>query len=264
MTAPMVDSLIQWSGVSLEVVILLRGVLTGLLREYPLFHAYIGCVLLKEIIGILSLQFAPGFYEPLYWPAELATILASYAVIIEIFRQTFRRSPERLAQNLLRIMLFFTPIYTAFDLLRFYKAFGLLHGALIFVPRATIELGRDLRYIEGAILLVMLWLLVKCRVFVGRNLLGLILGYSFWVGLNVVNWAFLFQRGNEASLGWRRLYPITYVITLVIWCVSLWSRQPDPGAEATGAIERDYERPAAKTKAALAHLSGRAAWTLRP
>ena len=263
----MVDSLIQWSCVSLEVVILLRGVFTGLLREYPLFHAYVGSVLLKGIIGILSHQFAPDSYAQMYWPAELATILASYAVIIEIFRQTFRRSPEvmRLAQNLLLIPLFFTLGYTAFLLLRVYMRFGLLPGGgLGFLPRVIVELGRDLRYIEGALLLIMLWFFLQWRIQIGRNLRGLILGYSFWVGLNVVNLAFWFQRGNEASIGWRKLYPITYLITLMVWCASLWSLQRDPAGQTDGVIDRDHQRLAAKTKAVLARLSGRVVRTLRP
>src|SRR5882762_1196120 len=79
--------IIWWSGVALDVAILSRGCWTGLLRKFPLFYTYIGCVVVKEIIGLLSYEWAPRFYEPLYWPAELATVLASYAVIIEIFRQ---------------------------------------------------------------------------------------------------------------------------------------------------------------------------------
>ena len=136
-----------------------------------------------------------------------------------------------------------------------YAATDLLHGQFASASRAIAELGRDLRYIEGALLLVMLWLFVRYRILLGRNLLGLIGGYSFWVGLNVVNLALWFLPGNGFSVFLRRLLPITYVATLTIWCLALWSSQPEPAQSAENAIERDYELLAAKTRAALARTS---------
>jgi hypothetical protein len=129
------------------------------------------------------------------------------------------------------------------------------------MPRATADLGRYLRYIEGALLSVILWLFGRYRISLGRNLLGLTAGYSLLVGLDVMNSAFLPLPGNELS---RKIAPIIYLITLIIWCASLWSLQPDPVQPEESAIERDYALLAAKTRAALAHLSTRVARTLRP
>src|SRR5437867_7876013 len=71
----METNVIWWTGTSVTAIVLIRGALVGLLRKYPLFYAYISCVLLKEIVGLLSYQFARNFYEPFYWPSELATIV---------------------------------------------------------------------------------------------------------------------------------------------------------------------------------------------
>jgi len=253
----METNVIWWTGTSVTAIVLIRGALVGLLRKYPLFYAYISCVLLKEIVGLLSYQFARNFYEPFYWPSELATIVASYAVIIEIFRQSLRHSPgiARKAQKFL---------LAAFVLTLSYAATDLLHGQFASASRAIAELGRDLRYIEGALLLVMLWLFVRYRILLGRNLLGLIGGYSFWVGLNVMNLALWFLPGNGFSVFLRRLLPITYVGTLTIWCLALWSSQPEPAQSAENAIERDYELLAAKTRAALARTSERLVRVMKP
>src|SRR5713101_8428747 len=62
----MFANFIWWTAIALEVVILFRGALTGLLKKYPLFFTYIGCVLLKEIIGLLTNALAPKVYAPLY------------------------------------------------------------------------------------------------------------------------------------------------------------------------------------------------------
>ena len=252
----METQIIWWTGTVLVAVVLMRGALAGNLRKYPLFYFYIGCVLLKEVVGLLSYHFAPNLYRPLYWATELATIVASYAVIIEIFKQALRHSPGivRKAQKLLVVGFALTVAYAAADLLQ---------GQFASASRAIAEVGRDLRYIEGALLLVMLWLLVRYRILLGPNLLGMIVGYSFWVGINVVNFALLFLPGNEFSALARGLVPITYVATLTIWCVALWSSRPEPVQPTESAIERDYGVLVGKTRSMLARTSDRLVRVMR-
>ena len=253
----MFANFIWWTAIALEVVILLRSALTGLLKKYPLFFTYIACVLLKEIIGLLTRAWAPKLYEPLYWPADLATILASYAVMVEIFRWSTRHKPgiRRLTQRAL---------LTVFALTVAYTVSNFVHGTFSSPSRAVAALGRDLRYVEAGVLLLMLWLLLRYRIPLGRNLLGLLIGYSFWVGINVVNLAFWFVPGNEFSSLLRGLLPTTYVFTLGVWCVTLWSAYPEPVQPAETKIERDYERLAAKTQAVLARTSTRVVRIMRP
>lgn len=253
----MFANFIWWTAIALEVVILLRGALTGLLKKYPLFFTYIGCVLLTEIIGLLTRAWVPKLYEPLYWPADLATILASYGVMVEIFRWSTRHKPgiRRLTQRAL---------LTVFALTVAFAASNFVHGKFSSPSRAVAALGRDLRYVEAGVLLLMLWLLLRYRIPLGRNLLGLLIGYSFWVGINVVNLAFWFVPGNEFSSLLRGLLPITYVFTLGVWCVTLWSAYPEPVQPAETKIERDYERLAAKTQAVLARTSTRVVRIMRP
>lgn len=248
----------SWSAaIAAEVVILLRGAMTGLLKRYPLFFTYVGCVLLTEIIGLLTRAWAPRFYEPLYWPADLATILASYAVMVEIFRWSTRHKPgiRRLTQRAL---------LTVFALTVGYAVSNFVHGKFSSPSRAVAVLGRDLRYVEAGVLLLMLWLLLRYRIPLGRNLLGLLIGYSFWVGINVVNLAFWFVPGNEFSNLLRGLLPTTYVFTLGVWCATLWSAHPEPVQPAETKIEQHYELLAAKTQAVLARMSSSVTRIIRP
>jgi hypothetical protein len=251
----MASNLIWWVGNSLLVVVSIRAVRVGLLRRYPLFYTYIGCVLVKQIIDLFSYHFVPRLYESLFWPTELWTIVASYGVIIEIFRESLRHNPgvARKSQKLLLSLFALTVTYAALDI---------FHGRSVRLSHTIFELGRDLRYIEGVLLLVVLWLLVRYRISLGRNLLGLIGGYSFWVGLNVVGMWFLTD--NEFSALLRRLLPITYVATLTIWCLALWSCQPEPLKPLENAIERDYDLLASKTRAALNRTSDRFAKAMKP
>jgi hypothetical protein len=213
--------LIWWSSIVLEMALLLRAARTGLFRKYPFFYVYIFCVFLKEVVRLLSYWFAPNFYVQSYWLSELATIGASYGVIIEIYRGMLESSAG-VAHGGRRLLLF------VFVLGVSAAAADLSSRRGVSFVRVVAELARDFRYIEGALLLVILWLLGRYRIVMEHNLFGLITGFSLWVGINIINLALLFLPGNGYSVGLRQILPITYVITLVIWCVSLWSLPQEP------------------------------------
>lgn len=243
-------NLIWWYAIALEATLFLRAVSTGLLRKYPLFYFYIACVLATELLRFCCFHFAPNHYPNFYWDTELFTIIASYAVSLEIFRYSLKHYPgvARLAQTLLLIIFVLALSYAAADF---------FHGGLTALPRAIAELGRDLRYLEAGQLLGMLWLFARYRISVGRNLMGLITGYSLWVGLNVINLAFLFVSGNESSIALRKILPVTFAISLSIWCVTLWAAKPEPVQPIENDLERDYCLIAAKTCSILMRTSDR-------
>jgi hypothetical protein len=230
---------------------------TGLRKRYVLFYCYIGILLLIEILRFLCFRLTPNFYSIFYWQTEFIRIAASYALVFEIFKRALQHNSglARVAQKLLLVVLVVALTYAASDL---------LHEGFASIPRASADLGRYLLYAESALLPVMLWLFSRYRISFGRNLLGLTLGYSLLVALDIVNLAFLSTHGHESSIGLRKLIPITHLITLAIWFAGLWSSQPDPLPPAEAAIDRDYALLATKTRASLARLSGRIGRTLRP
>jgi hypothetical protein len=252
----MAANVIWWSAIAIEAVILLRGASTKLIRRYSLFYGYLGCVLITEIIRLCCFELVPNLYPTFYWHTELATIVASYAVIIEVFRHALRYNlaASHVTRTLLWIILVMTGTYAALDL---------LPSGFSSLPRATADLGRYLRYVEGSLLLALLWLLLRYRISFGRNILGIALGNSLWIGINVMNMALVSLRGNEFSVFFRRLAPANYLVTLTIWCVSLWSAQIEPAPAATE-IDRDYEFLATKTRSMLASASNRLVRSLKP
>jgi len=63
-----------------------------------------------------------------------------------------------------------------------YAASDLVQGGFSSISRALADLSRNLRYVEAGILLVMMWLFVRYRIALGRNRLGVMIGYSSgWV-----------------------------------------------------------------------------------
>ena len=250
----MLSNLVWSLSIAFELALLTRG-FAGLVRKYPLFYVYIGCVLAKDLACLVCYTFAPNLYAKIFWPTELITIVASFGVIIEIFRGSVRHNPGivRLTQTFLVI---------AFGLTTFYVSVDLLQRGLTSIYHAIAELGRDLRLLEGTLLIVLLWLFVRYGIAFGRNLLGLIVGYSFWIGINLMDFAF-FYTGNGSSVFLRSLVPACYMITLAIWCSTLWAVQTEPVQPETQ-MEYDYEFVAAKTHAVIVRASHRLARAIKP
>jgi len=240
----MVTNIIWWGAILLEALILLRGYLTGLLRKYPLFYLYVASVFAKELIGLWSFYFAPTRYVSLYWPSELITVLASYAVIVEVFRCGLRDHPgiAKIGQTFLLTVLSIALTVAAVELAQ---------GRNASLAGAVAELGRHFRYIEGAILVAMLFVFTRYRIRLGPNLIGLTAGFSFWVAINLVTLSIWFLPGNEFSIVLRRFFPVSYVASLAIWCAALWSLKLEPSRMRNDAIERDYEAIAQRMKLAL-------------
>jgi len=247
--------LIWFCAIALEAAILFRIGRSALLKKYPLFYTYIGCVLLAELLRFFCYRFAPHFFQIFYWDTELILFVTGYGVLVDIFRRALKCSPGvlRLGQKLLLIVFVAAVSYAVSEL---------LHAGFSYWPWVVASTGRQLRSVEGVLLVTTLWLFGHYKISLGRNLVGLTIGYSFVLGVDVGDLALLFHwRGWHSDL-LTTLRPITYTIALAIWCVSLWSLHPEPAQPAESLLERDYTLLLAKTKGVFAQLSTRVGRTL--
>lgn len=237
----MVPYLIWWGAITLGVLLLLRAFEERLLRRYPLFYSYVAWALLVDFVRFYLYRVRPGSYQEFYWGSELVSILAAYGVILEIYKRALENhpGPARRAQNLLLFVLFVTATKVVVNTL------GSPSGSWVL---AIAELGRNLRNVQGALLIVMLGLFGYYRIPAGRNLRGLICGYAFFIATSISSLAFRARLQNELSLLMQKLQPVLYLIALVIWCVALWSYQPEPQPDP----ELDYPRLVRQTRGLLA------------
>jgi hypothetical protein len=241
----MLTTLIWWSGILVDALILVRGMQTGLLRKYALFYFYIACMFSVEALRFCSYRFAPQLYPTVYWNSETVIILASYAVVAAIYKRALADYPgiARLGRNFLCLVL----VAALLSTVSFY-----VRGRFETWNAATAVLGKDLRYIEGFLLLALIWLLRHYHIAMGQNLRGLTLGYGFFLATDILSRGILFLLPNNPfSVFLRRVLPVTYLITLIIWCVMLWASLPDPVRELDSEINRDYEALVGKTHAIL-------------
>ena len=253
----MLTQLIWISGIAFEALLVVRSLREGLIKLYPLFYTYITFVLLVSLIRFFYFRVQPDSYQKLYWYTEFGSVLAGYGVIFEIYKRTLKNHPgvAQFAQNSLLLFLLATITLVAGD------TFRSPHGSWAY---GTAKLGRDLRYVELALWVLMLVLFSLYRIPAGRNLKGLIVGYGFFIALSVVNLAFVFQPENPLAPLARKVPSVAYLITLMIWCGALWRLHPEPLAPAEDQIERDYQALAARTRTTVARAMNFLKRSLRP
>jgi hypothetical protein len=194
-----------------------------------------------------------------YWDTTLVMVAGSYGICFEIFKNALRHCPgvARSIQRMLFAVFAIALTYAASDLLHF-------HGRIGPVTRAAAKFALYLTCLEAAFLVIMLWLFGRYRISLGRNLLGLVAGFSLWVGVDVIVLYCLFLPDKTDLIGLRRLMPIAFLLSLTIWCASLWRRHPEPSQPLENELERDYELVKTSTKTALGHLSARTLKVFRP
>jgi len=252
----MFTQIVWWASIVLEILLLLRAFYEKA-KKFPFFYFYISWVLLVDLFRFYIYEVHPGFYRPFYWSTEFLSVIVGYGVILEIYRRALINHPgvARLSQTVLLTLLFVTIAKVAADALR-----SPLGSWMV----ATAELGRDLRYVQGALLILMLALFGYYRIPAGRNLKGLIFGYGLFIATTITNIAIRSQPGNELSLLMRKLQPVIYLVTLTIWSVALWSHQPEPQPDPRVRIERDYQVLAEQTRMMLARAFTYLGRAIRP
>ena len=236
-----------WLGTALLALLAARGLMLGHFRKYPVFFGYIVYVLLINVAGFFLLLMSAVAYQYFYWTAvQLIGPVIGFAIIWEIYAQVL--APYAGVRRFARVVLAAVLLVPVFDL-----ALGLTPGSGWGGAPSRMEVARDARALQAALLVAIVAALLYYRIPLGRNVRGIVLGYSFFVGASVMNLALR----TELGMGFQRLWGftsrITYVIALAIWCTALWSYAPNP-RPANDNIESDYELLAGRTVKAMARV----------
>ena len=231
--------------IATEAFILVRSINARVYRKYLAFHIYLTVVFLIDLLRLPVLTLRPSVYAPFYWYTEFLHAGFGYAVILEIYKNALNKSPgvARIART------FLWGVLTAVILKVTWNA---VSGPVWSPGTTSAELERDLRTVQAILLAGIIALLAYYVVATGRNLKGIIFGYSTYIYACVVSLAFGSLPGYGLRPGWRLVQPIAYLAALLIWSYTLWSYSPNPATETESKIERDYKLIAEKTRRALA------------
>lgn len=242
---------IWFIAIVLEVLILFRCIRTGVFRVYFAFFVYVGCVFIGDAtLPFISKMLSARTYQTCYWSKEFVCVIAGYAVLMEIIDRAFAyfEGPKKLGRNAALIIfaaiVAFTGLQSVFD-----RASN--------TARTWIQIEANLRGAEIILLSIVIVVISYYSIPVGRNLKGIIVGYGICTAAVALSEVFRTFAGPSFQSAFSTIWSYSYVASLLIWIVSLWSYQPNPKPAISAAINHsDYEALASRTRATLAGVRG--------
>jgi hypothetical protein len=208
-------------GILLAGIALFRAISSKSLKQFPLFFSYVTYVFCGSILlyGVHWLD--PLAYPPLYWLYFLVSILVEFSVLVEISDHIFKNLPA--LRHLGRAI---TIVISAVLAL-----FYILPVILWSLDRPPALLGFALRAsVTKVIVLAVLFLVARhYRLELGKNVAGLMLGFSIYLGVNVANLAASVAYGFTLynKVLWI-MSPMAFTLCLLVWTIALWNLVPEP------------------------------------
>lgn len=237
----MLSIAIWWVSALFEAALVWRALRARLIERFPVFSAYIVFVLAQTIIRFYVYRWHYSLYTPVYWSAEFLALILGGCVVFEVYRQALKPYPgtAKMARNVL-LFLF------ALALARALNSFLLDPSMAYDVTGLQIE--RALRLFQAITILALISLFFSYSIPFGRNLRGILLGYSLFVGERVLCLAFVGETGKGF---WFYAYSASYIAALGIWLIHLWAPAPVPHQPVAARLEHDYNVIAAATQQRL-------------
>ena len=202
-------------------LIILRGRVARLIRLFPLFYSYIIYCFCGFIGMYLIYWLDRQVYPSAYWIYFLISILAEFTVLVEISDHIFKAFPA--IRNLGRAL----TVLISVGLGLFY-ILPVIFGS---ASRSDALLGFALRasLTKAFILAVLFYAARHYGSHLGRNVGGLMLGFSIYVAINVAIMASARAFGPVlfAKIFWVML-PLASAICVLVWTISLWELAPMP------------------------------------
>jgi hypothetical protein len=242
------------AGITLEFVILFRAFRGETILKYPLFYAYLACVLSVDVSrDVAYFVLHSPWYRQLYWGTEFLTLLVGYGVILEITRLAFERyeGAERFARAV---------IFCVFVLIFAYVGLKSL-TANDWSPASSVgELERDLRGVQALVIAGVVVVALYYGIRMGRNLIGIVAGYGLFTATAVMTLAVRSYAGPKFDAAWKAILPYSYLACLLVWAIALWSYHPNPGSGPFPPSQTphqggdDYRALAARTRGLLGSM----------
>ena len=82
----------------------------------------------------------------------------------------------------------------------------------------------------------------------------MVLGYSLYVGVVVIDLVVQAYLWRLSGTWWGYTQPVVYIFSLGVWCATLWSYYPNPRPARVVRLELDYQFFAGHTAYALGRM----------
>jgi hypothetical protein len=245
----MLSQTIWWSCIILETLLLVRGFREKLLRQYPIFYAYIACVLLQSLLRFYVNRWHEPFYRPVYWATEFLGLVIGCGIVFEVYRVGLAayQGTARVTRKVLAFLF----------LVAFVKALAdAARDPSWWTVTTALGTERALRTAQGLAIAALVALFLFYSIPFGRNLRGILLGYALFIGERLVCLTFVSNPGTRFYDFWNAAYSASYVTVLFLWTVYLWSSRVIPVPKASVDLAQEYQFIAAATRRRLQETRG--------
>jgi hypothetical protein len=203
------------------LAIIIRAVQGGILSRFWLFYSYLTYVLITGLLTIGAYYLlAPGSYASVYWFVFLITVIAEFAVLVQVGDYIFDPYPA------IRQIGRFLTVSIGVMFIALYIGPSLLEPR----PRSLAILDLVIRssVAKAAIVIVLLGVARHFRIPLGRNIAGIMMGFSIYLALNTATFALAETYGrSQYGQTFATVGPVIQTLTFLVWAVALWEPQPD-------------------------------------
>jgi hypothetical protein len=216
---------ISFSVFLLDGLLVLRGGANRLSRLFPVFYAYLIYVFGGFLVGYLVLWFRPGKYPSMFWIYYLVTILVEFSVLVEISNHIFQPFPALRNLGCALTIAISIGLGLVYILPAILWSMQRSNALIDFTLRASVT--------KAIILAVLFYAARHYGSELGRNVSGLMLGFSIYLAMNIgmMAAAKAFGPGLATKILWI-MSPLGTALCTMVWAVSLWNIElaPVPGA----------------------------------
>jgi hypothetical protein len=178
----------------LDGAVLFRAMRGRYLSQFPFFYSYLGYVFFGSATAYyLVLQFWPQYYASVFWFYFLVSLLAEFAVLVEISDRIFNPYPA------VRKLGRFATFCICLTFLSLYVLPTLVEPQSSAL--AILDLVKRTSLTKAVIILALLAAAYHYRLPLGKNISGMMLGFSLDLAVNVVNFALARRMGRAFTAG---------------------------------------------------------------
>ena len=239
-----------WSiTLGLQALLITAAVYRGLFRKYLGFYTYLTATILVSAARFYVRSAHREAYLGFYWWTELGLVAMGFAVTFGIFNSVLRYYPG------VRTMANFFAT-GAFMFVAAQAGIQAATGDLREVIGGVMRFQRHMRFLEITLLALLTMLILYYCIPLGRNVRGLLLGYSLYLISSAV---MITARGFATPSSQNLIETVRQfsgIVTALIWVTMLWRFDPSP-VPVNNELEQDYAFAAARTRTAIAHARSR-------
>jgi hypothetical protein len=243
-------------GTVLEIALLVRGYQAKLVRQFPIFYSYLLFVTANDFLRIAVYRWSPNHYFQVFWITQFLGLAIGSGVIFEIYRVALRSFPgtARMARYILFVV--FGAVFA--------RTIASRSGDLIsWLASSSLLLERNLRIVQALAILTLVTLFAWYAIPFGRNLKGILIGYSLFVGLSIAQYMLWLYHWDLIKSAWQNAEGVSYLLVLGIWVRMLWAFQPVSATERDLRLESDYNVIVASTRDQFRRTLARLGWAAR-